>query len=150
MRPSRSLYLTAALAAASLLVSLSGCAPTTAAGVREMGAERQFVFTAHENYQSAYRKILEQARKCYQTGLITAQMVVQGDLFHDTKSGSVTVALHGGLGVDTYQVIDVFAIDDVQTKVSAHYSVGSVEQQSQLLKQWVLENSKECALRKRP
>lgn len=115
-----------------------------------MGAERQVVFVTQENYQPVYRKILEQARKCYQTGLITAQMMVQGDLFHDTRSGTITVALHGGLGVDTYQVIDVFALDDTQTKVSAHYSIGSVEQQSQLLKQWVLESSKECTLQKRP
>lgn len=149
MRRIHRFALSAALAG-TLLVSLSGCAPTTAAGVREMGAERQVVFVTQENYQPVYRKILEQARKCYQTGLITAQMMVQGDLFHDTRSGTITVALHGGLGVDTYQVIDVFALDDTQTKVSAHYSIGSVEQQSQLLKQWVLESSKECTLQKRP
>ena len=38
-------------------------------------------------------------------------------LFHDTKSGMITVALHGGLGVYTYQVIDVTALDDDQTRV---------------------------------
>lgn len=126
-----------------------GCAPSTAAGVRKMGAERQFKFIVSENYQPVYRKILDQARKCYQTGLITAQMVVQGDLFHDTKSGTVTVALHGGLGVDTYQVIDISAIDDKKTKVIGHYSLGPVDKYGQALKEWVLENSKKCGPKSR-
>ena len=123
---------------------LSGCAPSTAAGVREMGPERRYAFIAAQDYQSVYRKILEQARKCYQTGMITAQMVVQGDLYHDTRSGTVTVALHGGLGVDTYQVIDVSAIDESQTRVVGHYSLGPVEKYGEALKEWVLEDSREC------
>lgn len=110
-----------------------------------MGPERQFTFVAPENYQPVYRKVLDQARKCYQYGVITAQMMVQGDLFHDTKSGTITVALHGGLGVDTYQVIDIFAIDEKQTKVIGHYAVGPVAQYGQTLKEWVLENSEECS-----
>jgi hypothetical protein len=128
---------------------MAGCAPTTAVGVREMGPERRYEFVAPENYQPVYRKILEQARKCHQTGLITAQMVVQGDLYHDTKSGTITVALHGGLGVDTYQVIDVAAIDEQQTRVVGHYSLGPVEKIGDTLKEWVLENSKECAPKKK-
>ena len=134
----------AVLLGGAFLVSLSGCAPSTAGGVREMGPERRFAFVAQENYQPVYRKILDQARKCWQTGMITAQMVVQGDLYHDTKSGTITVALHGGLGVDTYQVIDVSAIDEQQTKVVGHYSLGPVDKYGQALKEWVLENSKEC------
>lgn len=129
------------------LGGLYGCAPSTAGGVRALGTERQVVFVAPENYQPVYRKILDQARKCYQTGMITAQMVVQGDLFHDTKTATVTVALHGGLGVDTYQVIDVSAIDDKQTKVIGHYSLGPVDKYGQVLKEWVLENSMECGLK---
>lgn len=140
----RSQVVFAVLLGGALLLTLSGCAPSTAGGVREMGPHRQYMFVAPENYQPVYRKILDQARKCYQTGMITAQMVVQGDLFHDTKSGTITVALHGGLGVDTYQVIDLSAINEQQTKVVGHYSVGPVDKYGQTLKEWVLENSKEC------
>src|SRR3990172_2414470 len=129
---------------------LYGCAPSTAAGVRAMGPERQFVFIAPENYQPVYRKVLDQARKCFQMGLITAQQVVQGDLYHDTRSGTITVALHGALGVDTYQVIDVSAIDDNKTRVIGHYSIGPVDKYGQILKEWVLENSTECGLKSRP
>lgn len=143
MRFNAQRFFFACLAGASATM-LNGCAPSTAMGVRQMEQERQYVFVAPENYQPVYRKIIDQARKCYQTGMITAQMVVQGDLYHDTKSGTVTVALHGGLGVDTYQVIDVSAIDEKQTKVIGHYSLGPVAKYGQALKEWVLEDSTEC------
>ncbi|HCP77734.1 MAG: hypothetical protein CML16_11130 [Pusillimonas sp.] len=125
-------------------IALTGCAPATLDGVRQMGPERSTTFTADQNYQHVYRKILRQARACHQTGMITAQMVVQGDLYHDIKSGTVSVALHGGLGVDTYQVIDVVAVDGSKTKVTGHYSLGSVQEQGELLRAWVLQDSTEC------
>lgn len=109
-----------------------------------MGSTRQVSFSAPENYQPVYRKVLEQARKCWQTGAITAQMVVQGDMYHDTRSGTITVALHGGFGVDTYQVIDISAIDEQNTKIVGHYSLGPVDQYGRILKQWVLDHSREC------
>ena len=109
-----------------------------------MGPERRYVFTAPENYQPVYRKILNQARKCHQGGMITAQMVVQGDIYHDTKSGTVTAALHGGFGIDTYQVIDVEAIDDENTRVTGYFSLGSVDRYGYAVKAWVLEDSTEC------
>lgn len=123
---------------------LPACAPSTAGGVRAMGPARQVSFVAPENYQAVYRKVLEQERKCYQGGMITAQMVVQGDLYHDTKSGTVTVALHGAAGVDTYQVIDITAIDDNRTRVVGHYALGPVDQYGKTLKAWVIDNSVEC------
>lgn len=132
------------LVIAAVAVSVSGCAPSTATGVREMGPARQYKFEAAENYQPVYRKVLAQARKCYQTGMVTAQMVVQGDLFHDIKSGVVTVALHGGLGVDTYQVIDINAVDENRTQIIAYYSLGPVEKYGGILKAWVLNNSHDC------
>src|SRR5690606_29081674 len=126
------------------VLMLAGCAPATLQGVRDLGPEKAYSFTAPQNYQAVYRKTLDQARKCHQGGMITAQMVVQGDLYHDTKSGTVSVALHGGLGVDTYQVIDVAAIDDKSTSVKAFYSMGSVQKQGALLRKWVLEDYGAC------
>ncbi len=38
--------------------------------------------------------------------MISTQMNVQGDLYDDLKEGNITVALHGGLGVDTHLTID--------------------------------------------
>ncbi len=123
---------------------LAACAPSTAQGVRALGPGRATSFVSPEGYQAVYRKVLNQARNCYQTGLITAQMVVQGDIYTDTKSGTVTVALHGGLGVDTYQVYDITAIDDRQTKVVGYFTLGSTSEYSRQLWGWVMQNSTEC------
>lgn len=128
----------------ALVIALLGCAPATLDGVRKMGADRSYTFTAPQNYQQVYRTVLDQARKCYQTGMITAQMVVQGDLYHDIKSGTVSVALHGGLGVDTYQVIDISEAGENNTKIVGHYSLGSVRDYGSLLESWVLAGNKEC------
>lgn len=62
---------------------------------------------------------------------------------------TITVALHGGLGVDTYQVIDISAINDNQTKMIGHYSIGPVDKYGNILKEWVFGNSTECSLKNR-
>jgi len=130
-------------------LGIAGCAPSTAGGVRELGTDRRYTFEAEQNYQQVYRKVLANARKCYQTGLITAQMVVQGDLYHDTKTGEITVALHGGFGVDTYEVIDIAAIGDSRTKIVGYRSIGPVTVSEQLSRDWVLDDSVECSPKKR-
>lgn len=109
-----------------------------------MGEARQVSFIAPENYQAIYRRIIEMERKCWQSGLITAQMVVSGDLFHDIKTGTITTALHGGLGVDTYRVTDIVSIDENNTKITGFYAVGPAAQYGQILKEWVLNKSEEC------
>lgn len=127
------------------VVALAGCAPATMQGVRDLGPQKTYSFVVDQGYQAVYRTVLSQARKCYQTGMITAQMVVQGDLYHDTKSGTVSVALHGGLGVDTYQVIDITADGNSKTTIKAHYATGSIQKYGDLLKRWVLEGYKDCS-----
>ena len=112
-----------------------------------MGAERQFTFTVPEGYQLVYRKILDQERKCWQTGLITAAIVVQGDLFTDIKQGTITTALHGGFGVDTHRVIDVLGMDNGSTRVTGMFALGPVEKYGRILKEWVVDNSKDCNLK---
>ncbi|NYT38860.1 hypothetical protein ERD78_18910 [Allopusillimonas soli] len=133
-----------ALVIVAALVLLGGCAPATLDGVRNLGPESAYTFTAPENYQAVYRTVLKQSRKCHESGLITAQIVVHGDLYQDIKAGTVSVELHGGLGVDVYQVIDIKAVDDDSSRVLAHYSVGSPSQKGDLLKRWVLDGEAAC------
>lgn len=129
----------------AVLGLLEGCAPTTAGGVRALGSQREFSFVSSENYQTVYRKVLTQERKCWESGLITAEMVVHGDLYTDIKQGVVTVELHSGMGIDIYQVVDISSTKDQETSISAHYTFGSVQQYGGILKQWVLNNYTECS-----
>lgn len=118
----------------------AGCAPSTAQNLREKHHGRA-VFEVQENYQPVYRKILTNARDRFQAGLITAQMVVQGDLYTDTKSGNVTVALHGGLGVDTHMTIDIEALSENQTRITTYYALGTWKNSPKLVEEWVRRKS---------
>ena len=133
----------------SLLGGICGCAltPPTADGVRAMGPERQIVFIAPENYQPVYRKILDEARRCFQFGVMSAQGMVQGDIFQDTRSGRITHTMVGGFGNQTFEVIDVVAIDNNQTRVVGHYvhaTESASKYHAEALKKWVLDNTPMC------
>jgi len=122
------------------------CAPATIEGLRKNHAN-SYTFEVNENYQPVYRKILSVARKCYQGGMLTAQMMVQGDLYHDIKSGNVTIALHGGLGVDTHITIDVSALKKEKTKIVVFNAISTWNSAAQAVREWAEESSTECSPR---
>jgi len=105
-----------------------------------MGFDHQFTFVAPENYQLVYRKILDQTNKCYPPSY---QLVVERDIFTDTKSGTISARFQGPASAAVMWVIDLSALDDQQTKVVGYFSYGSPDKKGQILKELVLENSKE-------
>ena len=130
----------------AVFLTVAACAPSTIEGLRNDHAN-SYEFQVNEDYQSVYRKILSAARRCYQTGLITAQMVVQGDLYSDTRTGSVTVALHGGLGVDTHMAVDVSALDEEGTQIVVFNALRTWDSAARAVRDWVEKNSTECTQR---
>ena len=139
----RSQFLFPVLLGGACLLSLSGCVPSTVGGVREMGPERQFTFVAPENYQPVYRKILDHVRNCYPQSM---QIVVEGDLFNDTKSGTISVRAQGPVSAAMMMVVDLSALDEQQTKVVGYYPLGSTNKRGQILKELVLENSRKYCM----
>ena len=135
------------LAILGLSLVTYGCAPATLQGLRENPSGRSKIEVA-QNYQNVYRRVLTNARKCWQTGMITAQMVVTGDLYTDLKTGEISVALHGGLGVDTYLGIEMKAIDAERTEVQIYNALATWERSAKLVQQWVVGEHSECELRK--
>lgn len=127
-----------------LAVFFLGCAPATVQKLRE-NPTGQSSFETNENYQSVYRKIVTNARRCYQGGMITAQMVVQGDLYTDIKKGNVSIALHGGLGISTYANVDIEAITEDKTKVIIYYGMGSWEGITRVVEAWIKQGSDKCS-----
>jgi hypothetical protein len=116
--------------------------------VRESAVK--YAFNAPENYQSVYRKVLKQARSCYETyyqgGMATLIYTeVEGDIFHDIKSGTITVSFNTGYGQHTEKVIDISAIGETETKVEAYYQEGSdAPEFSVIITEWVINDSNEC------
>lgn len=130
------------------LVTIWGCAPPTALLLKQDHAGKR-TFDVEMNYQPVYRLIVTQARKCYQTGMITAQLVVQSDLFTDIQEGNVTVALHGGFGVDTHMTIDIKALSEARTRVDTYYALTTWAPAALVVEEWVVDKSTECGS-KRP
>lgn len=128
-----------------LFISLSACTPNTAGGVRSSQSSKIITFLFDENYQPVYRKILEQSRKCNETGMITAQLLVKNDLYTDIKQGTISVELHGALGVNVYQVIDVKYLEENKTEVKVYYAMASHSRHANTIPKWVTENYKECS-----
>lgn len=133
---------TAILAISAALVA--GCAASTPQQARDMGPDRRYMFQVDVDYQTTYRRILETARMCHQTSLITASQIVSGDLYPDTKSGTVTVGMYGALGPLLYQVIDVRGIDGARTEVTATFPMGSVAKMGEKVRGWAEATSDGC------
>ena len=104
------------------LMILCGCAPPTANVVRGLGSKSQFIFEVRDNYQPVYDKIYAQAKKCYEVSKFSTDIIVFGNLSDKAKFGSVEVVLYGILDADTYQVIDIYDIDDNNALIIAYYS----------------------------
>lgn len=130
--------------ALTLLLALAGCAASTPQEARNMGPDRQYRFEVAADYQTAYRRILETARACYQTNLITASQIVSGDLYPDTKTGTITVGLYGALGPALYQIIDVHGLDPARSEVIATFPLGPVEKHGAKVKAWATSTGADC------
>ena len=125
------------------VVVLAGCAPATIEGVRQAPAGHE-TLVLDQPYQQVYRTVVTNARRCYQTGMVTAQMVVTGDLYTDTQTGQVTVALHGGLGVDTYMGVDIKALDDKRSQVDTFVSLSTWTRALPMVKRWLTQGDTPC------
>jgi hypothetical protein len=131
------------IAIASLAVLLSACAAGTPQQARDMGPERRVVFEVEADYQTTYRRIVEAARTCYQ-GMLNGSMTVNGDLYPDTRSGTVTVGLYGPFGPSLYQVIDIRGIDGARTEVMAAFPMGPVDKWGGKVRAWATATGTGC------
>ncbi|WP_345195012.1 BPTD_2524 family lipoprotein [Kistimonas scapharcae] len=125
------------------VVLVAGCAPSSHQALTRDYADRQ-QYTVNENYQSVYRRIQANARRCYETGLITAQMQVRSDLYTDIREGVISVVLSGGLGIDTYLGIEVKAIDDDHTRVTVYNALSSWNKAQPVIRRWVENTGNDC------
>jgi hypothetical protein len=125
-----------------LLIAVIGCAPMTSKELREKYACKD-EFSANDNYQSVYKKILHQMRNCYQSG-------VQGDVY--PGFGNVTVTVIEPPRTSIYVMVDVSAIDDTTTKVTVYKARSQTAERScsTVVREWVLENSTECKSERPP
>lgn len=130
------------IAAFSIIAILSGCASSTPEEARALGPERQYQFSVSDDYQVVYRRIVDASRKCHQANLLTATMMVNSDLYPDTRTGTISVGLYG-VTTAIYQVIDVRGTD-TGTTVHAAFPIGPVSAFGDRLKAWATGGHQEC------
>lgn len=123
----------------------SACAPSTAGGVRALGPSKSVNFEAKGNYQDIYKNVLQLSKECNDVWLGTANVVSEGEVQPETKTGTISVSLRGALGKSYSHVIDIKEIDNEKSLVNAFYSIGSAANQSKILKKWILEDYKKCS-----
>ena len=125
-----------------LIVAVTGCVPATVEGLKEKPAGRAS-FEVNRHYQPVYRTILSQARKCYQIGFGYGQLVVNGDLYTDLKTG--TVAVTGGVGVNTFFAVEITALSDEVTRVDTYYAIATWAHAARAVQAWVKDDAPGCS-----
>lgn len=97
------------------LAALAGCAPVPVATIRDSGDRQSFNVAG--DYQANYRRLLDEMKRCMQSGMITATVVVHGDLYPDIRRGTIEPTTHGSLGADVLFVVDVVGESEGSTRV---------------------------------
>jgi len=114
----------------------AGCAGTPE-GVRENPGAQPTRFTRDENYQAVYRRLLAQARKCWAEG------PVEANLYQDTRTGEIAMALYGFMGGRTiFLVIDI-AADGDKTRVIATPNYSTWDRSAKRVQAWA-EGASDC------
>lgn len=108
-----------------------------------MGLERRYSFDVDADYQTVYRRIVDVERRCYQGSMITANMMVNADLYTEMKRGEISVGLYGVIA-QIHQVVDVSGLEDGRTSVTAIYPMGPVEKQGEKLRAWATGSATDC------
>lgn len=108
-----------------VLVGLAGCAPVNVATIRNTGELQSF--QARGNYQANYRLLLDEMRRCMQSGMITASVIISGDLYPDVQKGTITATRHGAMGADVFMVVDVVNESSDATRVDVRTRSTSVK-----------------------
>ncbi|MTI13112.1 hypothetical protein [Sansalvadorimonas verongulae] len=124
-------------------VLLAGCAPATHQALTRDYASKQEI-RVDENYQSVYRRLQRNVRQCWETGLITAQMRVQSDLYSDIKEGNINVAVVGFAGVDTHLGIDIKGYSDGSTRVTSYNAMRTWNKVQPVIKAWAENRYSSC------
>jgi len=115
---------------------LSACAPATVEGLRQEHAAHR-TFEIDRNYQTVYRAILDQTRKCFAGG-----RVVEGDLYTDRKSGHVALVMFGDREV--LMAADIVAQGDGRSKVDVYAAPRSWAWIAGRVEEWVRDGSTDC------
>ena len=127
-----------------LMLMLAGCAPTTLQGVRADASDR-LTFTVAQNYQEVYRRISGPMRSCFQSGgMLGPSVVVQADLFSESRKAEIAVAIIGVAGTMYPFVVDVTALSEKATRVVASNWAKGWAVAGAKVQRWAVDGTSAC------
>lgn len=95
-------------------------------------------------YESAYRIIAGQSRRCFERSLPGATVNVSADLFSDSKIGEVSIA--GALMTSSIAEVlfEIRAVDAKTSEVKTYYRKKSSESVEKAMRAWLEGNNTIC------
>lgn len=127
------------------LAVLPACAPKNIKDLKGKNLNNKHEFIVNDNYQPVHRKLLDQAKECWSTYLLTAQYVVQNELYPDTKTATISSEFHSAFGTEVYKLIEIREISEKQTQVITYWHRGNSEKLGEIVKRWAINNSTSCS-----
>lgn len=125
-------------------ILLSACASTVSVAdlrtINEGSSSLQFPM----NYESVYRIIAAESRRCFERTVPGVSVNVRTDLYADSKKGEISIA--GALMTSsiTELVFEINAIDAKTSEVKTYYRKKSSESIERAMRAWIQGNNTIC------
>ena len=131
------------LTALAFLFLLVGCTSGTYKELKNSPVTK-YDFHADMNYQAVYRTVLAKMRECHQVGMLTAQILVQGELYTDIEQAEITASMQGGLGTDVFLGVDIEKVEKNKSRVTVFSGIRSWNKSAQAVQEWVESDYQGC------
>lgn len=77
--------------------------------------------------------------------LLTAQYVVQNELYPDTKSATISAEFLSGFGTEVHKLIEIKQLSETQTEVTTYWHRGNSQKMGEIVQSWAIKNSTSCS-----
>jgi len=128
---------------AGLLASLAALLASCASAPATRAPTSPSRFEVAQDYEGAYRKVLESARRCWPATAAAGQGDVQGTLDNDAKRGRIALAFRSRHGADTRLVVELAARDREHTDVRVS-GPSDIAQPAGAIRGWLEGTSVDC------
>ena len=127
-------------AVALLCLALSGCSSLN--DVRN--SDNQYTFDVNDNYQKVYRNIQEISKQCWEGTAITADYVVDTQLYSELGTAEVAWKLVGIAMPVYYLDIEIKRVSSNKSHVVVHRASYVHAYSEQVVKQWAKGEMNTC------
>jgi hypothetical protein len=132
------------LAISVVAVLLSACASTVSVADLRTVNEGSSVLNIPMTYESAYRIIAGESRRCFERNFSAGTVNVRADLYGESKTGEISIA--GALMTSSVAevLIEIRAVDAKTTEIKTFYRKKSSESVERAMRAWLGGNNTIC------